>query len=148
MAYLLASLNILAHCTVNGDGIHLHSSAPTQPPSRSPLSLCINLLSTVRYCKFLRLFRLALHSVVPPPFPLYLPPKILTPVGFEKHVVLQMGGARRFDRRHSHRAPHTLAYTSTNMTSLQTTRNTCGHVGWKMEKKKVGLNLAKMFGLG
>lgn len=31
---------------------------------------CINLLSTVRYCKFLRLFRLALRSVVPPPHPL------------------------------------------------------------------------------
>lgn len=58
---------------------------------------CINLLSTVRYCKFLRLFRLALRSVVPPPtlspktplpLPLYLPSRISPPVGFDKHVVL------------------------------------------------------------
>lgn len=63
MAYLLAALNILVYCTVYGDGIHTHSSA--HPGHLFPL--CINLLSTVRYCKFLCLFRLA-FSCVPLPF--------------------------------------------------------------------------------
>lgn len=33
--YLFSSLNILAHCTVYGDGVHVHFSCP--PPPLSPL---------------------------------------------------------------------------------------------------------------
>lgn len=72
MAYLLASLNILMYCTVYGDGIHIHIKPPPPPPPppQSPLSLCINLLSTVRYCKFLCS---VLLSVLLCPSPSYLP---------------------------------------------------------------------------
>lgn len=126
MAYLLASLNILVHWTVHGDGIYLSN----------------NPLSTVRYCKFLRLFLLALRSVVPPPAPClpYLPSRTSPQLDFNKHVVLQMGGARRFDR-HSHRDPHTLTYTSTNQTSLRTHRT---HAVMWVQNEKQGIKLAKM----
>lgn len=55
-------------------------------------------------------------QLCPPPL------KNLTPVGFDKHVVLQMG--------HSHRAPHTRLYKH-KYDIFTNTRNTCSHVGAK-----------------
>lgn len=59
-----------------------------------------NQLSTVRYCKFLRLFSLVLKSDDPLPPPFYLPS--VTPVGFDKHVILQQMHVSIHTELHTH----------------------------------------------
>lgn len=48
-----------------------------------------------------------------------------------------------FDRRHSHRAPHILTYTSTNMTSLKKTHTQKKPPHAVMWAQNVGLNWQK-----
>lgn len=70
MAYLLASLNILVHCTVYGDGIHIHFSAPTQPGHLFPFASIYYLPSViVNFSVCSVLLSVQLFPSPPLPFP-------------------------------------------------------------------------------
>lgn len=83
------------------------------PPPAPVMSFPLHQSTTIRYCKLFSIWSVLLSVQLCPSLPSSLfPPNNLPPVGFDKHVVLQMRGARCFVRRHS--LTHT--HTSTNMT--------------------------------
>lgn len=153
MVYLLASLRMFVYCTVYGDGIHFRRP-PAHPPTTMvtsfPLCICYLPSVTVNFSSLALLTAPPLSLLPPPVFPRESHPQLdLTSMWFfatKVHVAVTEDIHTKAPRtQHTH--THTLAYTSTNLTSFQTHGSHA--VVWMQKKKKnMGINWRKNVWIG
>lgn len=154
MVYLLASLRMFVYCTVYGDGIHFRRP-PAHPPTTMvtsfPLCICYLPSVTVNFSS-LALLTAPPLSLLPPPLPFFLESLIRSWIwqacGFLQRRCMWLWQKTFTQKLHEHNThTHTLAYTSTNLTSFQTHGSHA--VVWMQKKKKnMGINWRKNVWIG